>query len=96
MRLNLELPRIAILGLLVLSLAPLALCQNCALCYTQAASSGSRMIEALRSGILILIVPPTLMSMGVVFVAYAKRNQFRNTDSGEQDVIGSAPSDLLL
>jgi len=31
------------------------------LCYTQAASEGSRMIAAvLKSGILILIVPPTL------------------------------------
>jgi hypothetical protein len=96
MRLNLGLSRIAILGLLVLSLAPLALCQNCALCYTQAAASGSRMIEALRSGILILIVPPTLMSVGVVFVAYAKRNQFRNADGGADDVIGIASSDVLL
>jgi hypothetical protein len=34
--------------------------QSCALCYTQAASAGARMIQALRSGILILIVPPTL------------------------------------
>jgi hypothetical protein len=96
MRINLGLSRIAILGLLVLSLAPLALCQNCALCYTQAAASGSRMIEALRSGILILIVPPTLMSVGVVFVAYAKRNQFRNADGGADDVIGIASSDVLL
>jgi hypothetical protein len=96
MRLSVWLSRVAILGLLVLSMAQLALCQNCALCYTQAASSGSRMIEALRSGILILIVPPTLMSVGVVFVAYAKRNQFRNTDSGGDDVIGSASPDFLL
>jgi hypothetical protein len=95
MPVSLRLSHLAMLGLLVLLLAPMTLCQNCALCYTQAASSGSRMIEALRSGILILIVPPTLMSVGVVFVAYAKRNQFRNTDGGEQDAIGSAPSDLL-
>jgi hypothetical protein len=60
---------------------PLAQAQGCALCYTQAASSGSRMIQALRSGILLLIVPPTLMSIGVVFVAYAKRNQFRRIDA---------------
>ncbi|MGB7435049.1 MAG: hypothetical protein WBR26_04820 [Candidatus Acidiferrum sp.] len=53
------------------------------------------MIEAIRSGILILIVPPTLMSVGVVFVAYAKRNKFRNADGGADDVIGSAASDVL-
>lgn len=53
---------------------------QCALCYTQAASSGSRMIEALRSGILILIVPPTLMTMVVIGVCYRKRNAFQDPD----------------
>ena len=56
--------------------------QGCALCYTQAANSGSRMIQALRSGILILIAPPTLMSLGLVVVCYRKRNNTRK-DSGE-------------
>jgi hypothetical protein len=69
---------IALVGLIIL-LAPLpAFAQSCALCYTQAASSGSRMIQALRSGILILIAPPTFMSIGVIFVCYHKRNQTRD------------------
>lgn len=34
--------------------------QSCALRYTQAASSGACMIQALKSGIWILIAPPTL------------------------------------
>ena len=38
------------------------------------------MIEALRSGILILVVPPTLMSIGMVFIVARKRNQFRQYD----------------
>jgi hypothetical protein len=68
---------IALIALVMLS-APLpAFSQSCALCYTQAASAGARMIEALRSGILILIVPPTLMSVGMIFIVYRKRNQFR-------------------
>lgn len=50
--------------------------QNCALCYTQAASAGSRMIAALRSGILILMVPPMLICIGITWMAYKKRNQF--------------------
>ena len=58
-------------------LAAPAFAQSCALCYTQAASSSTRMIEALRSGILILIVPPTLMSIGMIFIMYQKRNQVR-------------------
>ena len=69
-----------LLGLAMLT-APLpAFSQSCALCYTQAASAGARMIQALQSGILILIVPPTLMSVGMIFIVYRKRNQFRQAD----------------
>jgi hypothetical protein len=71
---------IALVGLTMLA-APLpAFSQSCALCYTQAASAGARMIQALRSGILILIVPPTFMSVGMIFIVYRKRNQFRQSD----------------
>jgi hypothetical protein len=65
-----------------------ALAQSCALCYTQVASAGSRMIEALKSGILILIVPPTLMSIGMVFMMYRNRNRCR-------DAAGTAESDTV-
>ena len=58
-----------------------AFSQSCALCYTQAASSGARMIQALKSGILILIVPPTLGSIGMIFIGYRKRNQVRRDES---------------
>jgi len=62
--------------------APLpAFSQSCALCYTQAASAGARMIQALRSGILILIVPPTFMSVAMIFIVYRKRKQFRQADN---------------
>jgi hypothetical protein len=78
---SIGLPGIALM--LVLSAAP-AFSQGCALCYTQAASSGARMIQALKSGILILIVPPTLGSVGMIFVMYKKRDQFRDSgDDGE-------------
>jgi hypothetical protein len=81
--------KIGILGValagLILLLAPVpAFAQSCALCYTQAASSGARMIQALRSGILILIVPPTLGTIGVICVMYRKRNQVRGTESGDE------------
>jgi len=73
------------LGLAML-VAPLpAFSQSCALCYTQAASAGARMIQALRSGILILIVPPTFMSVGMIFIVYRKRNQFRRDDAPASD-----------
>ena len=73
------------MGIVLVALAMLAaplpaFSQSCALCYTQAASAGARMIQALRSGILILIVPPTFMSVGMIFIVYRKRNQFRQAD----------------
>lgn|SRR5271169_3396437 len=71
---------IALVGLAILALPVPALSQNCALCYTQAASAGARMIQALRSGILVLIVPPTLMWAVVAVIVYRKRNQFRQGD----------------
>lgn len=54
----------------------MAFAQNCALCYTQAAGAGSRMIAALKSGILVLVVPPMLICVGISWMAYKKRNQF--------------------
>jgi hypothetical protein len=76
----------AVVGLILL-LAPVpAFAQSCALCYTQAASSGSRMIQALKSGILVLVVPPTLGSIGMIFVVYSKRNQVRRTDDSDESV----------
>jgi len=69
------------LGAVLLALWPRAVfAQSCALCYTQAASAGQRMIEALRSGILILIIPPTLMSLAMIYILYRKRNQCRQQE----------------
>lgn len=69
--------------LLMALLTPtLVFAQNCALCYTQAAGSGSRMIHALKSGILILMIPPMGICIGLAVMAYKKRNQF-NDDSDQ-------------
>ena len=38
------------------------------------------MIQALRSGILVLIIPPTLATVGMIFVVHHKRNQFKRPD----------------
>jgi hypothetical protein len=76
---------IAFAGLVLLLTAAPAFSQSCALCYTQAASSGARMIQALKSGILVLIIPPTLGSIGMVFVIHSKRNQVRRMDDDDDD-----------
>ena len=75
---------IALVGIGILLTPVSALGQSCALCYTQAAASGPRMIQALKSGILILIAPPTLGTIGLIFVVYRKRNQVRQTESGSE------------
>ena len=71
--------------LAVLALSAVSYAQNCALCYTQAASAGSRVIQGLRSGILVLIIPPMFMSVGITVLAYRKRNQFSRTEAPTQD-----------
>ena len=72
--------------------------QNCALCYTQAASAGSRMIAALRSGILILVLPPMLICIGITWMAYKKRNQFNEDHlAAPPDTRGEAsPTDSAI
>jgi len=75
---------IALVGLILLLAPKPVLAQSCALCYTQAASSGSRMIQALKSGILVLIAPPTFMTIGMIFVCYRKRNQVRQTEDVDE------------
>ena len=51
--------------------------QGCALCVTQAAQGGNHFIQALRSGILVLVFPPMAISTGMIYISWRKRNQFR-------------------
>lgn len=71
---------IALAVLATLAFPPMAFSQGCSLCYTQVANSGARLIRALRSGILILIIPPLSMCVGMMVAAYRKRNQFHQAD----------------
>ena len=74
--------------LLLLLASPIA-AQNCALCYTQAAGSGSKLKSALRSGILILIFPPMMICTGLIVTAYKRRNRFH-----QNEVVSKNDSDL--
>jgi hypothetical protein len=66
---------VAVMGISFLTSAR-ALAQNCALCYTQAAASGARVIQALRSGIAILVVAPMAICSIITYMAYKKNNRF--------------------
>jgi len=74
-----------VLVVAVLAFAMPAFSQSCALCYTQAAGSGAKFIAALRSGIVVLMVPPMFMSVGITWLAYHKRNQFKQDDEVSED-----------
>jgi cbb3-type cytochrome oxidase subunit 3 len=75
--------KIGMLAVAVVFCALPMFAQSCPLCYTQAASSGARLIAGLRSGILVLIIPPMFMSVGITWLAYRKRNQFREDSSAQ-------------
>jgi len=78
--------KLALTGAVVLALNAACYAQSCALCYTQAAGAGHRFIQGLRTGILVLIVPPMFMSVGITVLAYRKRN--RTTDAKALDASG--------
>lgn len=83
------------LVLFVLVAMPIAAtAQGCALCYTQAASSGSRMIRALRNGILILVVPPMFLSLGFTLMAYRRRDSFSQLQEDSPCLDGEVRSSL--
>ncbi len=78
--------RVAVM-LLLLAVALPAWGQSCSMCYTQAASAGARMVQALRSGILILIFPPMGICVGLMVMSYKKRNRFHNGgEDGKSDL----------
>ena len=58
--------------------------QSCALCYTQAAGAGHKLIQGLRTGILVLIIPPMFMSAGITILAYRKRNRTNELKESEK------------
>lgn len=65
----------------VLLCATPALPQGCALCYTQAAGSGPKMIQALKSGILVMMFPPMGICIFLTVLGYRKRNRFHENSS---------------
>ena len=75
--------RLALTAAFVFAANAACYAQSCALCYTQAAGAGHRFIQGLRTGILVLIVPPMFMSVGITVLAYKKRN--RTNDQKESD-----------
>ncbi|HYW41180.1 MAG TPA: hypothetical protein VE957_23960 [Terriglobales bacterium] len=82
---NATIGKAAVLLLVLASLSLPAWSQSCALCYTQAAGAGPRMIQALKSGILVLIFPPMAICIGLMIMSYKKRNRFRPEGGADRE-----------
>ena len=76
--------KVALTAGLIFATNAAAYAQSCALCYTQAAGAGHRFIQGLRTGILVLIVPPMFMSVGITVLAYKKRNRTNNQKESDK------------
>lgn len=64
------------------------------MCYTSAESAKKAGIEALRSGILILLVPPLVMFGGIIWLTYRSRNRFNEQSSGPDEGWGENPPEV--
>jgi len=60
---------------------------QCALCYTSAAASGNKGIQALQIGILILLIPAVTMLAGVFYFAF----RYRGGETSETDRLKTKP-----
>jgi hypothetical protein len=59
--------------------------QSCAMCYNTAAAAKAAAIQALRSGILILLVPVALMFIGIFILAFRSKERFTESDPEQMD-----------
>jgi hypothetical protein len=77
--------KLGLLGLtFLLLLSPGELhAQGCAMCYQSAAASGARFIHALKSGIVVIVIPPLLMTGIFARFVYRRRNLFHE-ETGER------------
>lgn len=76
--------KVALTGALVFAANAAGYAQSCSLCYTQASAAGHRFIQGLKTGILVLIVPPMFMSVGITVLAYRKRNRTNDQKESEK------------
>jgi hypothetical protein len=83
MEMSAKLPRQAVSWIVWLIAIAVLLCsssliyaQGCAMCYTSAAAAKAGAMHALRSGILILLLPVLAMCSGISVIIYRSRDRF--------------------
>ena len=80
-----------------LATSTVAWAQSCPLCYRAAAASKAGALQALRSGVLILMIPPVLIFGVVTLMAVRGRDRFNEQDAapGERPVDETALEPVL-
>lgn len=67
----------AALAFLAIALSPASLfARACPMCYQAAANSSSQFFDALKHGIMFMMLGPLVITAGIVYLAYRKRNEF--------------------
>jgi len=68
--------------------------QSCAMCYNTAAAAKAAAIQALRSGILILLVPVALLFIGIFFLVFRSKERFAEFEARNWKLeTGNSPGD---
>ena len=68
-------------AVLVMTVSAPAFAQGCAMCYNSAAAAKASAIQALRSGVLILLFPVLILFVGILVVAFRSRNRFNQKEA---------------
>ena len=76
----------AVAGIVAFACSSAAWAQSCPMCYRAAAAAKGGALQALRSGILILMIPPVLIGGGIAVLAVRGRNRF-NDASGRDSAL---------
>jgi hypothetical protein len=62
-----------------------AFSQSCAMCYTTASAAKANAIHALKSGILVLLVPSLVILLGIGTVTFRSRDRFNDGSGVDED-----------
>ena len=71
---------VALVAVVCMVFADAAFAQGCAMCATSTSPAKASALEALRSGILILLIPALVMFAAIFVVIYRYRNRFAGAE----------------
>lgn len=74
----------AAVAVVAMAVSAPAFAQGCAMCYNSAAAAKASAIQALRSGVLILLFPVLLMFIGIFVMAFRSRNRFNEPEPADR------------